>query len=139
MEKAGKVCKGILLLLLAVSWCVMQTTVGTLIALILLPKARYQKYRGMIIVYHPYAFTFSLGTFAFVSDGVEHPRTIRGKMYGYYVQSLLLGPFFLFAVILPKLIVRIPPIKRYRAERDLIPEDIFPCRQAARLQSRYGE
>ena len=27
----------------------------------------------------------------------------------------------------------------YQLTRDLSPEDIFPCRQAARLQSRYGE
>ena len=66
MEKSKKVFKGILLFLLAVTWCVLQTVIGAVVALVVFPKARFQKYRGMVVVYHPYAFTFSLGTFAFV-------------------------------------------------------------------------
>ncbi len=139
MEKSKKVFKGILLFLLAVTWCVLQTVIGAVVALVVFPKARFQKYRGMVVVYHPYAFTFSLGTFAFVSEGAEHPRTARGRLYGHYVQSLIYGPLFLLVVCLPQLIVRTPLVKRYRAERDIRPEDLFADRQAARLQERVGE
>ena len=134
-----KALKSILLFLIAVSWCILQTLVGGVMALVLLPHARIHKYRGMIIVYHPYAFTIALGTFAFVSERVELPRTIAGKSYGFFVQSLLYGPFFLFFVILPQLIVRIPRIAKYRAERGISPTDLFADRQAAYLQSRVGE
>jgi len=134
-----KAIKGIFLFLISVSWCILQTLIGGVLALVLLPKARYQKYRGMLIVYHPFSFTFSLGTCAFVSDRVESPRTVRGRMYGYYVQSMIYGPFYLLLVSLPQLIVRIPFIARYRAERDLAPSDIYADRQARRLRERFGE
>jgi len=139
MESAKRFFKGILLFLLSVTWCVIQTLAGAVAALLLCPKSRFQKYRGMIIVYHPYAFTVSLGTFALVSNGVENPRTIRGRMYGHYAQSLIYGPFFVLAVLLPQLLVRIPCVKRYRAERGIAPHDLFVNRQAARLQARMGE
>lgn len=139
MEKASKTIKGILLFLLSVTWCVLQTVIGAVLALVLLPQTRFQRYRGMIVAYHPYSFTFSLGTFAFVSEGAEHPRAVRGRLYGHYVQSLIFGPLFLFVDCLPQLVVRTPIIKRRRAERGVCPEDLFTDRQAARLQANVGE
>lgn len=139
MEGLKRVLKGILLFLLAVTWCVLQTVVGAFVALAVFPKARFQKYRGMIVVYHAHAFTLSLGTFAFVSDGGAHPREARGRMYGHYVQSLVLGPLFLLVVSLSQVVARFPLIKKYRAERDKSPEDIFVNRQAAGFQARMGE
>ena len=139
MERTKSVFNGILLLLLSVTWCAIQTVVGALVALVLLPKIRLQKYRGMIVAYHPYSFTVSLGTFAFVSDGAYRPRAARGRMYGHYVQSLIFGPLFFLIVSLSQLLAKAPLIKRYRAERDRAPEDIFVNRQAARLQVRVGE
>ena len=134
-----KALKGVLLFLLAISWCALQTLVGGILALVLLPKARYSKYRGMIIVYHPFSFTFSLGTFAFVSERAEHPRDMSGRMYGYYVLSLAYGPLYFLVIALPRLFVRIPPIARYRAERGRSPEDFFADRQAARMRVLCGE
>ena len=122
-----------------ITWGIVQTILGALLTLFLLPRARVRIYCGMIVVYHKYSFTFSLGTFAFVSDRCEFPRKAVGRMYGFYVQSIFYGPLFLFAVILPQLIVRISPIKRYRAERGIAPTDLFSDRQAARLQARYRE
>ena len=134
-----KVLKGILLFLLAVSWCILQTVVGGVIALALFPKARFRRYRGMIAVYHPYSFTFSLGTFAFISEKSEFPRTVTSRVYGFYLLSLSYGPFYLFVVSLSQLFVRIPRIKRYREERGISPTDLFVDRQAACLQARFGE
>lgn len=139
MEKAKKCLIGIGLFLLSITWCALQTVIGALFALGLLPTSRTQRYRGMVVIYHPYSFTFSLGTFAFVSNRVAHPRTIRGRMYGHYLQSLLYGPIFLFVVSLSELFVRIPSIRRYRAERDLSPTDVFADRQALRFAERFGE
>ena len=134
-----KLLKSMLLFLAAITWCALQTVVGGIMALVLLPNARFSRYRGMIIVYHPFSFTVALGTFAFISNRVEYPRTAAGRAYGFFVQSLILGPFYLFAVILPQLIVRIPFIKKYRAERGISPTDLFTDRQAAYLQARLGE
>ena len=131
--------KKFFLFLISITWCAQQTALGFLIMLFLLPGSRVRKYRGMIVVYHSHSFTFSLGTFAFVSNRVEFPRKATGRMYGFFVQSLLYGPFFFVVVILPQLIVRIPAVKRHRAERGLAPTDLFVDRQAARFQARYGE
>lgn len=139
MEKVRKGIIGFGLFLLSVTWCAVQTAIGALFALGLMPTSRTQKYRGMIVVYHPYGFTFSLGTFAFVSDRVAHSRTIRAEMYGHYLQSLLYGPIFLFVVPLTLLFVLIPAVKAHRAERDLTPSDVFAIRQARRLSEKSGE
>lgn len=134
-----KVLKGILLFIAALTWCVLQTVIGGLIALVLLPKARIRRYRGMIAVYHPYSFTFSLGTFAFISEKAEFPRTVTSRAYGFYLLSLAYGPFYLFIVGISQLVVRIPRIKRYREERGIAPTDLFADRQAAYLRTRSGE
>ena len=139
MNKAKRSIKGCGLFLLSVTWCALQTVLGALLAVALLPSSRVQKYRGMIVVYHPFSFTFSLGTFAFVSDRAEDPRGVRGRMYGHYVQSLLYGPAFLFVISLSQLFVRIPSVRRRRAERDLAPEDVFAERQARGLAEKAGE
>ena len=139
MEKAERSIKGLGLFLLSITWCALQTVVGALFAFGLLPTSRAQRYRGMILIYHPYGFTFSLGTFAFVSNRVPHPRTIRGRMYGHYLQSLLYGPVFFFVVSCSQLFVRIPAVKARRAERDLAPSDVFADRQALRLAEKSGE
>lgn len=139
MSKVGKIAKGCGLFLLYVTWCALQTFVGALLALVLLSVSRAQLYRGMIVIYHPLDLTFSLGTFAFVSNGAEDARDARGRMYGQYLQSLIYGPLFLFIVVLPQLIVRIPCIKKRREERGIGPTDLFVRRQARRLRLRAGE
>ena len=139
MNERIKGSKAVLYAVLALTWCALQTLIGGVLAAVLFVKARFQYYRGMILVYHPFSFTFSLGTFAFVSDGVPHPRTIRGRMFGHFAQSLLYGPLFLFVVPISQLIVRIPLIKSYRAERGRSPESVFADRQAAELQAKFGE
>ena len=139
MSKVGKIAKGCGLFLLYVTWCALQTLVGALVALALLSVSRAQLYRGMIVIYHPLGLTFSLGTFAFVSDGSDGARDARGRMYGQYLQSLIYGPLFLFIVVLPQIIVRIPSVRKHREERGLGPTDLFVRRQARRLRLRAGE
>ena len=139
MEKVKRGLIGFGLFLAAITWCVLQTVIGALLAFGLLPTSRAQRYRGMVVIYHPYAFTFSLGTFAFVSDRVERPRTIRSRMYGHYLQSLVYGPIYFFVVSLSQLFVRIPAVKSHRAERDLSPSDAFVERQALRFAENAGE
>ena len=117
----------------------MQTIVGALVAIVFLPFSRVQKYRGMIVLYHPFAYTIALGTFAFVSDRASDARHVRGRVYGHFVQSCLFGPLFFFVVSLPQLFVRIPWIRRYRAERGVEPTDLYTDRQAARCAARFGE
>ena len=139
MKGAKKAVVGFGLFLAAITWCVLQTAVGCIFAFSLLPTSRVQRYRGMVVIYHPYRFTFSLGTFAFISDRVERPREARGKMYGHFLQSLLYGPAFLFVVLTAQLIVRIPSVRLRREERGLVPSDVFADKQAARLAAKAGE
>lgn len=139
MRKLTRIGKGLGLLLLSVTWCALQTVVGAFLALCLFPTSRVQKYRGMIVVYHRFGGTFSLGTFAFISNGVHEPRKARGEMYGHYLQSLAYGPAFFFLVSLSQLYVRIPCVWRHRAERDLTTENIYWERDARRLAARAGE
>ena len=139
MEKMKRIGEKVGSFLLAITWCAVQTVIGCLFALCLLPTSRAHRYRGMILLYHPYACTFSLGTFAFVSDREPMPREAKSRMYGYHLLSMIWGPFFFFVLSLPQLFVRIPAIKRYRAERDQGERDIYAERRAALLCARYGK
>ena len=137
MNKTIRLCKSIGIFLLNVTWCALQTFVGALIAIALLFVSKVTKYRGMVILYHKFAFTFSLGTFAFISSGA--PAIARPHLYGHFLQSCVLGPFYLFTVTISQLIVRIPSLKRRRLERGKTTEDCLAETTAAALAARARE
>ena len=139
MRKVTRILKGIGLFLLVITWCAVQTVIGALLTISLLPFSRVQRYRGMIVLYHPFRYTFSLGTFAFISDRTEDGLRVRGRMYGHFVQSCVCGPYFFFVVTFPQLIVRIPAIRKRRAERGISTSDLFSDKHAVRFAARFGE
>ena len=137
MKKTIRLCKSIGIFLLNVTWCALQTFVGALLAIALVFVSKVTKYRGMVVLYHRFRFTFSLGTFAFISNGA--PATARSHLYGHFLQSCVLGPFYLFTVTLSQLIVRIPALKLHRLERGKTTEDCLAETTAASLAVRAGE
>ena len=139
MEKFLRILKGAGLVLLAVTWCALQSLAGALLALAIIPFSRREIYRGMVTVYHRFSLSFSLGFFAFVSDSAEGAKGVRSHLYGHFLQSCILGPFYLFTVSLCQLIVRIPPLKRHRLERGKTVDDTIAERTAESLRTYFGE
>jgi len=139
MEKFLRILKGVGLAVLAVTWCVLQSLAGALLTLALVPFSKREIYRGMVTVYHRFSFSFSLGFFAFVSHRADGAKGVRSHLYGHFLQSCILGPFFLFTVSLCQLIVRIPPLKRHRLERGKTVDDTIVEKTAETLARRFGE
>ena len=139
MNKSARIFQGIGIFLLSVSWCVLQTLIGALLFLVFLPGGRVARYRGMVTLYHRFSLTFSLGVFAFISNKGEGAGEARGHLFGHFVQSCIAGPFYLFFVTLPQLLVRIPALRRRRLERGKTPDDVYFERSARRLAASLGE
>ena len=139
MRRAERFFKGIALLLLNVIWCAPSTAIGAVLAILLLPFSRASKYRGMIVLYHPFSFTLRLGAFAFISDRVPSPESARGNAYGHYLASCVWGPLFLFVITIPSFLIRVPSAERKRAERGASRLDLYPERFPASLAKRFGE
>ena len=139
MRKLLRVLKCVAIALLSVTWCVLQTLVGALCFLVFLPISSVATYRGTVSVYHKAKRSFSLGAFCFISDRAEGARGVRSHLYGHFLQSCLFGPFYFFIVLVPQLVVRIPAVKRRRAERGKGVDDIFAERNAAALATFFGE
>jgi len=139
MRNVFRVLKCVGIALLSVTWCVLQTLIGAVLFLVFLPGGRVTTYRGMLIVYHRYRISFSLGVFSFISNKADNARFVRSHMFGHFLQSCIFGPIYLFAVVLPQLILRIPSVKRRRLERGKTPDDAIFERKAIALATRAGE
>lgn len=139
MKKTGRVLKEIGIFLLSVSWCALQSLIGAVVFLVLFYGGRATRYRGMVVLYHRASLTFSLGVFAFISNKGEGAGEARGHLFGHFVQSCIAGPFYLFFVTLPQLLVRIPALRRRRLERGKTPDDVYFERSARSLSAAFGE
>ena len=139
MRKSIRILKGMAIALLSVTWCALQTFVGAVLFLVLLPQSSIGRYRGTISVYHKAKFSVSFGVFCFISDRAEGARNVRSHLYGHFLQSCCFGPFYLFTVVLSQLIVRIPSVRRRRAERGKSVDDTFFERNAAFFSEKAGE
>lgn len=137
MKKAERFIKGLGLLVLSLTWAAPSTALGFLFALVLFPFSRVKKHRGMIVLYPSFSFSFPLGAFCFLSEK-DAERKIS-SFYGHFVLSCAWGPFYLFVITIPNLLIKIPKIALRRAERGLSPSDFYPERQAAALAARFGE
>ena len=139
MSTVLKLAKKIGLLLWNVTWCALQNVVGALISIPVLFVSKKTVYRGMLVFYHRFGFTFSVGAFAFISAASHGAGQARSHLYGHYLQSCICGPAYLFLVSIPQLFVRIPPLKRHRLERGKTEHDIFAEKTALSLSARFGE
>ena len=120
---------------LSVTRCILQTVVGGIVALALLPKLRVRAYRGMIVLYHSYSFTFSLGTFAVISERSLEPRTVTPKQYGFFCRSWAV-PFASWWFLCRSSSSAFLVSKNIAQSAALPPTDLFADRQAAYLEAR---
>ena len=139
MRKILHVLTTVGIVLLSLTWCIIQTLIGAIFFLVLLFGGRVTHYRGMVVTYHRIGISFSLGVFAFISNKAPGANKALGHLYGHFLQSCILGPFYLFTVVLSQLVVRIPFIMRRRLERGKTVDDTLAERTAAKLASSFGE
>jgi len=104
--KILKYVKMFLYVVIQWTWGILQSLLG----LFLLAKYRYCKrthYHGSICVYHNGKFGgVSLGMFIFV-NGTRDEQWIRATTvheYGHTIQSLILGPLYMFVIGMPSMV-----------------------------------
>ena len=125
-------------ILLQSTWGLPQTLLGLVLFLrhITAPHAFY---RGCIRTEWPHGGGVSLGLFIFTADAAHAPSAERraalaAHEYGHTLQSLLLGPLYLFTVgIISFTWANAPRFRRMRAERGLPYSHCFVERWADRL------
>lgn len=107
----------ILFYLIQFTWGLLQNILG-LCMLIKYRKLKHEFYHGSIITYHNGEWGgISLGMFIFINEkrDPEWLRSTRIHEYGHTVQSLILGPLFIFVIGIPSFIWC--NSKKYRALR----------------------
>lgn len=101
-----KYLKGVSYFVLQCTWGFLQSPIG-LILFFRFIKCQHSLYHGSVVTYHNGNFGgVSLGLFIFVngSRGEKAINEMRVHEYGHTVQSLLLGPLYLFVIGIPSLI-----------------------------------
>ena len=125
-------------ILLQCTWGLPQTLLGLVLFLRHI-KAPHAFYRGCIRTELPHGGGVSLGLFIFTADAAHAPSAERraalaAHEYGHTLQSLLLGPLYLFTVgIISFTWANAPRFRRMRAERGLPYSHCFVERWADRL------
>jgi len=94
--------------LLNCTWGVVQTGIGLIMFLLFIKKPHYW-YKGSIITVFSKSFgSISLGVFIFIGNNVTKEQANNSELvnheYGHSLQSLLLGPLYLFIIGLPDII-----------------------------------
>ncbi len=94
--------KKFLFYLIQFTWGLPQNILGLLIMLINI-KCRKEMFRNSLLTYWNVRGGMSLGMFIFLNDDSEDKRMEFYKLheYGHSIQSLILGPLYLFIIGIP--------------------------------------
>lgn len=85
---------------LQLTWGLIQNVIGLLLFLFNLNKKK-KIFNGAIVTYWKYKPSLSLGIFIFM--GTDNDRLLAHE-YGHSIQSLILGPLYLFIIGIPSFI-----------------------------------
>ena len=114
------------------TWGIFQTLLGSAIFLIF-RGFPHENYMGSVMTRWPLRAGLSLGMFIFVPQmGSEDlTRLVCVHEYGHTIQSLLLGPLYLFVIGLPSLFwANFPPMEKLRRTKGISYYRFYPERWA---------
>lgn len=131
-----------LFILAQCTWGILQTFVGSIVFLLNIRRKHYL-YHGAIITEWRLKSSLSMGLFCFVTStpfacgccsAEEIGHRIVVHEYGHSIQSLILGPFYLFAMAFPSMLwAGLPPFKKLRLRKNIIYHWLYTERWANRL------
>jgi Zn-dependent protease len=117
-----------LFILAQCTWGILQTFVGSIVFLLNIRRKHYL-YHGAVITEWGLKSSLSMGLFCFVTktpfacgcctaEEVGHRLVVHE--YGHSIQSLILGPFYLFAMALPSMLwAGLPPFEKFRLRKNI--------------------
>lgn len=96
------------------TWGICQNALGILLWLILSlihPTRKRGYYHGAILTHWKLGFSMGLGMFIFYGhEGKEEEKEVLVHEWGHTVQSVILGPLFLFVIAIPSLVWAFTPV-----------------------------
>ncbi len=123
--------KRALYIILQWTWGIVQTLIGAILFIIFINK-KHSFYNGAVATQWGFSCGVSLGMFIFVDDENE----LLPHEYGHTLQSLILGPLYVFVIMLPSLCwAGIPLFKNIRRSKKL-PYSFFYTEKWADYLSR---
>ena len=124
--------------LLQCLWGAPQTILG-LLEYIRHYKEPHYIYHGAVVTECQSNLNISLGLFVFITAEKDNVKTVRLKKilaheYGHTIQSLLLGPLYLFVIGIPSwLWCNLPYFRKMRKERNISYHSFYTEKWADRL------
>jgi len=111
------------------TWGVVQNLVGLLVFVVTL-KNRHSMFRGAIVTHWKHPYSMGCGMFIFKGDhGYSYYTAEKNDKinydvlvheYGHTIQSIILGPLFLFVIGIPSLLwASLPYFNRLRVRKNL--------------------
>lgn len=110
-----KVINRIIYTILQCTWGAIQNSVGFLIFLILTiikPNRKRRYYHGAIISYWKFQFSMGCGMFIFFGHEKQeekYQKEVLVHEYGHTIQSIIVGPLFMFIVAIPSCVWAFTP------------------------------
>lgn len=126
--------KKILFYLLTFTYCLLQTLIGVFVYLFNIKKKHY-KFHGSIITEWNSEGSVSFGLFIFVNK-YDHTEKLRKHEYGHTIQSLILGPLWIFVIGLPSLIW-CSCFEKYRRKNNVDYYSFYTESWANKLSDKY--
>lgn len=130
--KARNTVNHILYTVIQLTWGICQNSLGILLWIILSivnPKRKREYYHGAILTHWKFQFSMGLGMFIFYGhEGADEEKEVKVHEYGHTIQSVILGPLFMFVIAIPSVVWAFTPalIKIWKSDRcnytDFYPE-----------------
>lgn len=132
--------KRVLYVLLQWTWGFAQTFIGFLVFLIFLRSPHFL-YQGAVVTIWPIkAGSMSVGGFLFLHPGWQPGnQRLLAHEYGHTIQSLILGPLYLFVIGIPSFLWALPNASRYRSDRRIPYSALYTEKWADRNGSLFAK
>ena len=132
--------KRVFYVLLQWTWGFAQTFAGFLVFLAFL-RCPHFFYQGAVVTIWPIkSGSMSVGGFLFLHPGWQPGnQRLLAHEYGHTIQSLLLGPLYLFVIGLPSFLWALPFASHYRAGRKIPYSALYTEKWADRNGARFAK
>lgn len=128
----------ILYYFLQFTWGILQNIMGAFVwifLMILNPKRKVEVFHGAIVTEMKSVGSMGLGMFVFFAHGGRRDEpNAKSHEFGHTVQSIILGPLFLFVIALPSVLwAGLPVFEKRRKAHNKLYVDFYPEKWANHL------
>ncbi len=121
----------ILYTIIQLTWGIIQNALGILILIILTiinPRRKHSYYHGALVTHWKFSFSCGCGMFIFYGhENADDASEVLVHEYGHTLQSVVLGPLFMFVIAIPSMVWAFTPcFGRMRKEKNIPYVSFYP-------------